>query len=421
MQDAKRLSNAAWLSQQYRSLPKLEGLSPEAAEILKAKHIVADTVSALESQLAAGEAKKQHIIEKEKKTQIKLKTATGQALQEDDTPTFFNDPFLDNGGFFKVCDEGCDHGEAHQACVAAGAELASIHSDDDVVEAAATCEGTDGSFLGEYFYWHHDGLTVIPDLTWSVPSFTRTHSTIDFNDGDFQNLGLHDHFVARWTGDISIVEGGTYTFQSTSDDGSKVYVGSKLVEDNDGLHGDKTVDGSIYLNPGYYPITVTFFERGGGAVCQVLYSGPDTADAATLLQAAPAPCYFGLERGASTLPWRYMDKSHVDFTNWQAGGGLRGSEYTKVALAPSTGLWTDAANGHFQFPAVCRKPPCHFSYFRGVPCPPEDFKPPAGSSPNTWPQIYRNLQNIDYCTDKYKHISLRIKCIKAFEPSNFLP
>ena len=45
----------------------------------------------------------------------------------------------------------------------------------------------------------------------------------------------------------------------------------------------------------------------------------------------------------------------------------------------------------------------------------------TGSSPNTWPQIYRNLQNIDYCTNTYKSISLRLNCIKAFEPANFLP
>ena len=64
-----------------------------------------------------------------KKEQVNrtLRTVAGQSLQADPTPTYFNDPFMDNGGFFGVCKQGCTHGEAHEACVNAGAELASIH------------------------------------------------------------------------------------------------------------------------------------------------------------------------------------------------------------------------------------------------------------------------------------------------------
>ena len=57
-----------------------------------------------------------------------------------------------------------------------------------------------------------------------------------------------------------------------------------------------------------------------------------------------------------------------------------------------------------RLPGVCRKPPCHYLYYRHVPCPPDDYKPPKGASPQTWPQIYRNLQNIDHCTYKFKSI-----------------
>ena len=33
----------------------------------------------------------------------------------------------------------------------------------------------------------------------------------------------------------------------------------------------------------------------------------------------------------------------------------------------------------------------------------------------------RNLQNIDYCVDKFKALSIRLQCIKSFNPGNFLP
>mmetsp|Transcript_20324 Transcript_20324/g.29841 ORF Transcript_20324/g.29841 Transcript_20324/m.29841 type:complete len:86 (-) Transcript_20324:295-552(-) len=63
----------------------------------------------------------------------------------------------------------------------------------------------------------------------------------------------------------------------------------------------------------------------------------------------------------------------------------------------------------------------HYLYFRGIPNPPDDYLPPTGASPNTWPAIYNNLQNIDYCTTAFAHIGSRIKCMKAFNPGPMLP
>ena len=279
LQDAARLKNAAWLAQQYDSSPEVKGLSGEQAEARKAKLILQNAVSVLE-KLAAQEQNKAE----------KLKMNPGQALQEGD-PIFFNDPFMDNGGFFKVCGEGCTHGEAHQACIAAGAELASIHSADDTTEAAATCAGTDGVFVSEFFDFNHD-LGVIPDLTYLTPSRTRTTSTLNYNDQDFLNAGCpHDRFAARFTGEISIEQGGHYTFETTSDDGSKLWVGGTLVVNNDGLHGPAKRSGPIHLQPGYYPITVTFFENWGGAYLDVEYSGPDTGDVDANLTVTICPCH----------------------------------------------------------------------------------------------------------------------------------
>ncbi|EKX39473.1 hypothetical protein GUITHDRAFT_154426 [Guillardia theta CCMP2712] len=53
--------------------------------------------------------------------------------------------------------------------------------------------------------------------------------------------------------------------------------------------------------------------------------------------------------------------------------------------------------------------------------PPDDYIAPAGASPNTWPAIYNNLQNIDYCTTTFSHLGNRIKCMKSFTPSPMLP
>merc|ERR1712205_126043 len=44
----------------------------------------------------------------------------------------------------------------------------------------------------------------------------------------------------------------------------------------------------------------------------------------------------------------------------------------------------------------------------GIPAPPPTYVPPVGSSFNTWPNVYTNLKNIDYCTDQFSYITNRV-------------
>ena len=117
------------------------------------------------------------------------------------------------------------------------------------------------------------------------PSDVIDSDVIDFNQATFSDMGWHDDFAGRWTGDLIVREGGAYTFQTVSDDGSKIYVNNTLVANNDGLHAPKEVKGSIDLLPGQYPVEVEFYEHQGGADLHVMYSGPDTSGAMRMLQA----------------------------------------------------------------------------------------------------------------------------------------
>ena len=91
-------------------------------------------------------------------------------------------------------------------------------------------------------------------------------------------MGLRDRFVVKWTGKLTISRSGRYKFQTCSDDGSNLYVGSRKVVNNDGLHGTRCREGSYDLRKGQHDITVNFFENGGGAVCYVKYKGPDVGN-----------------------------------------------------------------------------------------------------------------------------------------------
>jgi glucose/arabinose dehydrogenase len=83
-----------------------------------------------------------------------------------------------------------------------------------------------------------------------------------------------DNFAFRFTGYLQVPTDGRYTFYTSSDDGSKLYIGGTQVVDNDGLHGTQERSGSIFLQAGRHPIEVTFFESAGDQVLTVSYEGP---------------------------------------------------------------------------------------------------------------------------------------------------
>lgn len=87
----------------------------------------------------------------------------------------------------------------------------------------------------------------------------------------------NDNFGFRFTGYISIPADGIYKFYTSSDDGSKLYIGNSLVVKNDGLHSLEEKSGSIALKAGLHPLVVDFFEQGGGEQLEVRYEGPSIA------------------------------------------------------------------------------------------------------------------------------------------------
>ena len=78
----------------------------------------------------------------------------------------------------------------------------------------------------------------------------------------------------KFTGMISIPRPGKYTFFTSSDDGSRLYIDSKEVVDNEGVHPTAEKQGDIELEAGDHPITVTYFQAGGEWVLKVEWSGP---------------------------------------------------------------------------------------------------------------------------------------------------
>ena len=103
------------------------------------------------------------------------------------------------------------------------------------------------------------GKAYIPDLS-IVPAGTTTN------------------YAIMWTGYIRIPVTGSYTFETYSDDGSKLYFNktysssATATVNNDGSHAATYAAGTVTVNAGVYPITVTYFQGGGGSAMNVYWT-----------------------------------------------------------------------------------------------------------------------------------------------------
>jgi hypothetical protein len=130
-----------------------------------------------------------------------------------------------------------------------------------------------GSTLAGLDYKYYEG-------NWSVlPNFDGLTSAKQGNvtTFDLTPRNRNDNFGFKFTGYVNVPSDGTYTFYTSSDDGSKLYIGTTEVVNNDGLHGLIEKSGTIGLKAGKHAITVTFFEAGGGESLSVSYNGPSVS------------------------------------------------------------------------------------------------------------------------------------------------
>lgn len=128
---------------------------------------------------------------------------------------------------------------------------------------------------------HYTGTwDVLPDFNLLSPISTGVVPNVTL-----ENASQSENYGFLWEGFIRIPENGYYRFSTTSDDGSKLYLDpnsnhtaspykhtASPIVNNDELHGTQTKESStIQLNKGVYPIAITFFQQGGGAVMSIAW------------------------------------------------------------------------------------------------------------------------------------------------------
>lgn len=121
-------------------------------------------------------------------------------------------------------------------------------------------------------YRYYEGAwDRLPDYATLQP--LRTGQVYDF---DFSAIpAREDHFAVRYETVIEIPAAGLYTFYTSSNDGSRLYINDQLVVDNDGAHSRREKSGTVSLAVGKAKLTLDYFEIAGMQELQVFYAGPD--------------------------------------------------------------------------------------------------------------------------------------------------
>ena len=114
------------------------------------------------------------------------------------------------------------------------------------------------------------GDTVVQRVTVTEGNIDRN---FDSNPPNLPNIG-NDNFAVRWRGMVNIPASGSWTFYVTSDDGIRLWIDQGLLTGQWIDRGAATDSAAITLSAGLHDVTVEYYERGGGAVAQLEWSGP---------------------------------------------------------------------------------------------------------------------------------------------------
>ena len=151
------------------------------------------------------------------------------------------------------------------------------------------------SGLNYQYYTFSTTQSKLPNYSTLTPALTGTVSTLSLAPAtQTTNFGF------LFQGYLHVTVAGSYTFQTTSDDGSAMYLGtlnstasaynfsSTPLVNNDGAHGATTVTSkAVTLSAGIYPIAIAYFQGTGGSSVTAQWKVPGT----TSYVAIPASSY----------------------------------------------------------------------------------------------------------------------------------
>ncbi len=134
----------------------------------------------------------------------------------------------------------------------------------------------------QYLYFEGD-WSKMPDFDRMKSLKTGTVKTFDLSAKNAKG----ERYGFEYRGFVKVPETAVYSFSTTSDDGSTLFIDNEIVVDNDGQHGSKKVSGIVPLQAGNHEIIVRYFQGTGGEELKVNWAFDKTGE-----QPIPAAALF---------------------------------------------------------------------------------------------------------------------------------
>lgn len=129
---------------------------------------------------------------------------------------------------------------------------------------------------GLKYSYYEGSWDKLPDFKKLTPLKTDIADSI-FN---INKLPGKTNYACLFEGYFEIVEDGYYYFAIVSNDGARLFIGNKLIIDNDGVHATESVKSFVLpLEKGFYPVRAEYFQKDGNSVFQLLYLNIETMNA----------------------------------------------------------------------------------------------------------------------------------------------
>lgn len=205
-----------------------------------------------------------------------------------------------------------------------------------------------------------DFSTLTPAITGYMPNVTIANRTQD------------DFFGYLWEGFVTIPTTGVYYFRTSSDEGSRLWLGALgdttspygynavPAVDNDGIHSSISVNSApLTLQAGTYPIAIAYFDRQGGQSMATFWRTPASG---TAYVAIPNSAFTDPARNNGAIPvapsqftatavsYKQINLSWTDNSNnekafevWRSTDAV--DSFVMIAsLSPGTTAYTDSAS-----------------------------------------------------------------------------
>jgi len=192
-----------------------------------------------------------------------------------------------------------------------------------------------GSGVRFKYYEHEGNITTLPLSNILNPA--RVGVSSNFNLGDVNPRA--DNFALVYQTCYKVPASGTYTFYTSSDEGSKLFIDNQLVVANDGVHGVTQKSGQINLTAGIHNIEIQYFEIEGGQQLAAMWVGPGGGSPVVI------PASRLSRTGCNALPPTAPDPNPSQFS---AGSGVSYKYYEhtgNISTLPISSSWTPVRTG----------------------------------------------------------------------------